>query len=327
MPKKTMTPKRLQSASTLNKLASIGKVLDQADAMSIRSQIDAWCDANPDLLGAVWNFMRSGLAGELNSDSGRRTRIATSTTKWGNMSQAAKSKLLRHEVPAYNVSMIRSLKKADPKIVNKLFYFMIADVPLSPVDFKYQDEAEAWVTARVDVVGQRLEGLKIDADSKVDWQGTGVYKIISAKSFDTDGRPEIDPEGAQTHVMHTASGLCLDIAKDIDVPADREYSIHTNWDEMKAEMTDGRGRLKVPLFECFKGDKWFNYKQRGIDKCVEQVTAQCKDDAEHGEKAPKRKSSPTAAASSTDFTTPAKKPREGVRRSQLPPPGPPCKTA
>lgn len=252
------------------RLATVGQTLDDSFRATTRQRIEAWLDTNHECHEKLLKLMESGMVLELVTGK-QEAHLPRSCTKLNLLADHLLKKVLGKSDPRLTHSLLRDLKKSDPKWKDTLRMFALSLDPNYPLK-GYMPVADfnlAWAN-RADILGNRLADLRLPAETAatktIDWQANGCYSW---------GRPSGDetPQGNKwvllgaeaiqnaTRVVHVKSQVGLSLER-LEIPkVDSRWGIQYNWNEKEATISNG-GRFFVALWPDFKDDKYFDYDTR-----------------------------------------------------------------
>ena len=254
--------RRLESSAMIGRMHQVGKALDKSAINITKAKINEWLDDNEDVCERLFQLMENGLAREMLFTCGHK--LPRSCTRFGLISAAIKQQHLKRRNSDLNTMRLKTMKKVDPKIVEKLFGFDLNAGKMYPMKGGMGlDEFKELTTARLDVIGPRLPKLTIEDDGAINWLKNGVYAF--AKVGEDGAKTFLDASELEqtTHIVHKPSGFKLLLEKFDMQKIGVGWSLVENWDENKAVAYNGK-RLRVELLTEFKthNPAWFDYDTR-----------------------------------------------------------------
>lgn len=173
-------PARINSRAVTKKLQSVAASLHASDHKRIVGEILAHLEEHTEQAPLCLKVLKANLLHHFHAESmGKGAAIPESSNKLGVLSKTLKRKLINGILHHISPQTLKRCEKADgDKFVDKLFYFLLAEVPSSPNLHEFELPFLEDMTVRAKAIGDRATWLKV-VDEAIDWQASGIYKFGS----------------------------------------------------------------------------------------------------------------------------------------------------
>ena len=202
-----MAPKsrRIQSAAVCKRARSLGTVVEKEVQNQVLQDILAILKKNPTWQVQTLQLLQTGMVEQIML-SGEDEQLPGCCTKLKTLSKNKKAKFLKSALPALDRTTLKSIKGApgvNYDVVERLFYFALAELPGTPITEHNVDAFTKILTERYDLLGKRLELLKLDLSGAagINWQESGLYEVVLGIPASPGG------EAGPAQIMHKPSGL------------------------------------------------------------------------------------------------------------------------
>jgi len=194
-------PSRIGSRAVVKKLQSVAASLHASDHKRIMVEINEMLEERRELAPLCLKVLKANLLHHFASESmGKGAPIPESSNKLAVISKTLKRKLIVSLLTQISPQTLKKCERSDPdKFVEKLFYFLLAEVPSSPNVHEFETPFLAEMTVRAHAVGNRAAWLVILNDT-ISWYASGIYALDCKEDRD-DEQGEADTDEAN-YVMH-----------------------------------------------------------------------------------------------------------------------------